>query len=259
MALTEIEVNIPFPLHDPEQILKPLSEAIKQNPEIKVASLDHISSYPAALPIKEMVKLCKDAGIFVLVDGAHVLGQIPLNISDIGADAYIANVHKWCYNPKSAALVHVNKKWQSLIMPNILSGDPDAGFEERCWNRKLRCAVFFSLLCYLFSLFLICLLFLSFNFNISGSRDLGNFIVVTNKAMVPALSLIALPSNDPSIVWKVNKVFNEKYQTWIQVSNVTTTDGINTYYIHLSAQVYLEESDFITMAHRYLEIMKELL
>lgn len=58
--LTEIEVKIPFPLSDPEQVLQPLRNAIAANPGIKVASLDHISSYPAALlPIKDMVTLCK--------------------------------------------------------------------------------------------------------------------------------------------------------------------------------------------------------
>lgn len=77
--LTEIEVKIPFPLSDPEQVLQPLRDAIAANPGIKVASLDHISSYPAALlPIKEMVTLCKvrnsntSSVHYSLINSAHL-------------------------------------------------------------------------------------------------------------------------------------------------------------------------------------------
>lgn len=131
-GLKEIIVNVTFPLSSPDQVLKPLAEAIAANPGIRVASLDHISSYPAALlPIKQMVKLCKDAGIFVLVDGAHALGQIPLDITDIGASAYISNLHKWAYNPKSACVLHVEKKWQPFILPNIISSEFTGDFPNR--------------------------------------------------------------------------------------------------------------------------------
>lgn len=68
---------------------------------IKFASFDHISGYPSAiLPIKQLVSLCHQHNIVVMVDGAHAMGQIPLNITDIDADFYISDGHKWLYSPK---------------------------------------------------------------------------------------------------------------------------------------------------------------
>jgi selenocysteine lyase/cysteine desulfurase len=268
-GLTQIIVNITFPLHSPEQVLRPLEDAIKGNPGIKVASLDHISSYPATtLPIKEMVKLCRDAGIFVLVDGAHALGQIPLDVTDIGASAYITNAHKWCYNPKSACILHVEKKWQPFILPNIISSEFTGGFSEKFqYTGTIN-----------YNSFLATMASMDFRESIGGDSAIMNYIhnlawnsgnkvaeiwgtslVVTNETMVPAMSLVVLPTEDPSVIGHVRSVLADKYDTWIQTGAVETTDGKNTQYIRISAQVYLEESDLVLMAERFLAIMNEFL
>lgn len=264
-GLIEVIVNITFPLSSPDQVLKPLADAIAANPGIKVASLDHISSYPAAiLPIKQMVKLCKDAGIFVLVDGAHALGQVPLDISDIGASAYITNLHKWAYNPKSACVLHVEKKWQPFILPNIISSEFTGDFATRYqYTGTLN-----------YNSFLAIPYSLDFRESIGGDGPIMSYmhdlawnsankvaaiwktsLIVSSESMVPAMSLVALPTNDPAVVGRVRSVLADKYDTWIQTGNIVTKDGVNTQYIRISAQVYLEESDILLMAHRFLEIM----
>ena len=44
---------------------------------------------PMKCPVKAITELCHQYGVWVLIDGAHVPGHIPLNIEDIGADFYI--------------------------------------------------------------------------------------------------------------------------------------------------------------------------
>ena len=90
-------VSIAFPLDGKEDILGPVREALDVNgSRISVAVFSHIASMPVVInPVKELVELCHNysAGrIPVVIDGAHVPGQIPLNVSDIGAEAYIGDL-----------------------------------------------------------------------------------------------------------------------------------------------------------------------
>jgi len=266
-GIIPVIANISFPLSNPQDVLVSLRDSIQKHPGIKIAALDHISSYPAALlPIKEMIKICQQNNIFVLVDGAHVLGQIPLDLTDLGADAYITNVHKWAYNPKSACILHVQKKWQPLIIPNIMSSEyaEHVGFVPH----------FNYIGTINYNAFLATSASLAFRKSL-GDSEINQYnhnlawrmgikvaelwkttLLVTNEAMVPALSLVTFPTNDPNIVGHIRDVLETKYNTWIQTGSVVTNDGINTQYVRLSAQIYLEESDFILMAERVLEIIK---
>ena len=36
------------------------------------------------MPILELVKLCQERGVLVLLDGAHGPGQVPLNLEELG-------------------------------------------------------------------------------------------------------------------------------------------------------------------------------
>jgi isopenicillin-N epimerase len=38
------------------------------------------------------------------------MGQIDLNITDLGVDFYVSNGHKWMYSPKGSAILWVRYK-----------------------------------------------------------------------------------------------------------------------------------------------------
>lgn len=262
-------VNMSFPLHSTAELLVNLRAALKANPQVKVASLDHISSYPAALlPIKEMVAICHEFGVFVLVDGAHAIGQIPLNLVDVNADAYISNTHKWSFNPKSACVLHVQSKWHSIIYPNIISSEnaPNSAFAGRfeyigTVNYNAFLAVYDSF---------------EFRESIGGenaimayNHDLawkaaklvaniwGTQLLVTDERLVPALSTVILPFQSGEILSKVRVGLEKQYNTWIQPGGFQLDNGTTLLYIRLSAQIYLELSDFELMARRVLELMHQ--
>ncbi len=62
----------------------------------RVVFLSHITS-PTALifPLREICRRAREAGIISIVDGAHALGEIPLDLYDLRADFYSVNAHKW--------------------------------------------------------------------------------------------------------------------------------------------------------------------
>ena len=68
---------------------------------IKILFISHITS-PTALvfPLKKLIKEANKRGIISIIDGAHAPGHIKLNISDLKADFYSGNCHKWMMAPK---------------------------------------------------------------------------------------------------------------------------------------------------------------
>jgi isopenicillin-N epimerase len=111
---------IPVPVTTLENIVETFWAGV--TPRTRVIFLSHITS-PTALifPIKELCRRARDADIISIIDGAHAVGQIPLNLEKIGADFYSSNLHKWMCCPKGSAFLYARKEMQRLVEPLVVS------------------------------------------------------------------------------------------------------------------------------------------
>lgn len=74
-------------------------------------------------------------GAVSIVDGAHVIGNINTDMHDLGADAYVTNLHKWLCMPKGTALLWVREALQPRVRPLVLSHGAGLGFiGEHMWS-----------------------------------------------------------------------------------------------------------------------------
>lgn len=93
-----VNVAVYYPIDDEALVSRfhtSIKEAKSQGKQVKIAIFDTISSLPGVrLPWERMVEICKAEGVLSVIDGAHGVGQIQLNLSKVQPDFFTSNCHK---------------------------------------------------------------------------------------------------------------------------------------------------------------------
>ncbi|OBZ89186.1 hypothetical protein A0J61_02767 [Choanephora cucurbitarum] len=120
-------IDLHYPLEDSE-VIELTKEKIKQEhakegePKIRMAIIDVLSSLPAArLPYEALTKVVQEHGILAMLDGAHAVGQVELNMKELDPDFLFSNCHKWLYTPRGCAFLYVPKRNQGVVHPTTIA------------------------------------------------------------------------------------------------------------------------------------------
>jgi isopenicillin-N epimerase len=126
-GITVITVPMVWPLNSTKQVVDAFRNTLASTQQqgsgsgrhVAYAVVSHISSYPCILmPVAELAAVAHAHGVPIIVDGAHALGNIPVDIAAMnGVDFWFGNGHKWLLSPKSSALLYVRKDHQQWLCP----------------------------------------------------------------------------------------------------------------------------------------------
>jgi selenocysteine lyase/cysteine desulfurase len=115
-------VALPKPPATAEEIVERFQNAL--TPRTRVVFFSHITTVTGViLPAKEICAMARSRGVLTQVDGAHVIGQIPLNIQDIGCDFYGTSPHKWLMAPKGTGVLYIRDERLKDLWVNIATAN----------------------------------------------------------------------------------------------------------------------------------------
>ena len=90
-----------------QQIIDAYANAI--GAATKVLHITHMTHRQGRiLPVKEIVQLAHSRGVEVVVDGAHVVGHIPVDLGELECDYFASSLHKWLNAPHGTGLLYVH-------------------------------------------------------------------------------------------------------------------------------------------------------
>lgn len=113
-------VKIKLPIKSKEEIFNSVVNSL--TPKTKVLFISHLSSASALrIPVEEIIKSAGNLGVITVVDGAHIPGQLPLDLQKLGADYYAGNCHKWLMTPKGSAFLYARGDNGEKLKPLITS------------------------------------------------------------------------------------------------------------------------------------------
>jgi isopenicillin-N epimerase len=118
------EVTLPKPPASKQQILD-LFEAAR-TPRTKIVMASHITTLTGCvLPAREICAWARQNYLLSFIDGAHVIGQFPINLHDIGCDFYITTPHKWLLSPKGIGVLYIREGASDQLWNTIATGGWD--------------------------------------------------------------------------------------------------------------------------------------
>ncbi|MFY0674930.1 MAG: aminotransferase class V-fold PLP-dependent enzyme [Bacteroidia bacterium] len=128
MHLDGIKLQTFKPAGTQNEILGQIARLI--NKRTRVITVPHVScTIGQQFPVKEICKLAREKGIYSVIDGAHGVGALKLNMKDIDADVYASCGHKWLLGPQGTGMAYIPERMFDVLTPVFAGAYSDDGYD----------------------------------------------------------------------------------------------------------------------------------
>jgi selenocysteine lyase/cysteine desulfurase len=109
-------ISFPVPPSSPADLVSRFRQAL--TPRTRILLVSHMTYLTGQIfPVAEICRMGREAGVEVVVDGAHALAQLPFRRDDLGCDYYGATLHKWVMAPHGTGFLYVRRSKISRLWP----------------------------------------------------------------------------------------------------------------------------------------------
>ncbi|KAI9718608.1 MAG: hypothetical protein M1812_004059 [Candelaria pacifica] len=113
-----VKVEYTYPVSD-DWMVQQFRDLLRAE-KVKVAIFDTVVSVPGLrMPFERLAEACREADVLSIVDAAHGVGHIPLDLRALKADFTVSNAHKWLFVPRGCAVFHIPLRNQHLIRSSL--------------------------------------------------------------------------------------------------------------------------------------------
>ncbi|KIW79292.1 hypothetical protein Z517_05904 [Fonsecaea pedrosoi CBS 271.37] len=115
-----VKVEYTYPISDDDLVAKFQQTLASHKGKVKVALFETIASLPGVrLPFERLVAVARSEHVLSLVDGAHAVGNFPIDLLKFQPDFFISNCHKWLFAPRGCAVLYVPERNQHLMRSSL--------------------------------------------------------------------------------------------------------------------------------------------
>ena len=101
---------VPFPSR--EAGVEPIARLLRDDPAIRLVCVSHVSWMTGAVAeLAEVSRLAAPHGVAVLVDGAQAVGQVLVDVRELGCQFYAFPGHKWLRGPEGTGGLWIERPW----------------------------------------------------------------------------------------------------------------------------------------------------
>jgi selenocysteine lyase/cysteine desulfurase len=273
-GVATVSVDFDFPVDGPEPILAALRATLASikasGKTVSVCVVSHVSSAPAiVMPIAQIVAILKAEGIPQIIDGAHALGALDVDLEALGSpDFWFGNAHKWLYAPRSACALYVSKAYQGKYYPEptVVDSFGDSFADRFVWDGTRDRSAFLAvgdaldfrnsfgedaLLGYIHTLGREGAAAMA---RVLGTTSLGVGGLLAPPAMQATMHNVIVPTNSTAACGKLGEALVDEYAVQIFALSTKTVPC----YLRTHAQIYLEVSDYERLGRIVLTVLGRL-